>query len=284
MSSLENRLTLLRAARAVLLVSGFALTAVSAVAQAQDDGKAAAPALPAPISKVNGVTLPASRTDLMLKQLAQRGQQDTPEVRAAVNQQLVDMELLSQQAVKKGLDKNADVVAALDMERQQILVQAFLADYGKNNPISDADLHAAYDRVKTQMAGQKEYKAHHILVKTEAEAKSIISQLNKGSGFEKLASSKSLDTGSKANGGALDWAPAAKYVKPFGDALATLGKGQTTQTPVQSPFGWHVIRVDDIRTMQVPSFEEAKAQLTQMMQQENFRKYVDDLRSKSNLQ
>jgi len=140
-----------------------------------------------------------------------------------------------------------------------------------------------YERLKPQQPA-KEYKAHHILVENEDEAKGLIAQIKKGSSFEKLAAEKSKDQGSKVKGGELDWSPAERYVKPFGDALAKLKKGQMTDTPVQSNFGWHIIRLDDERAMKVPSFEEAKPQLHQLMQNQMVQKALADLRAKAKIE
>jgi peptidyl-prolyl cis-trans isomerase C len=140
-----------------------------------------------------------------------------------------------------------------------------------------------FERVKTQLPA-KEYKAHHILVEKEDEAKGLIAQIKKGASFEKLASANSKDQGSKGKGGELDWSPAERYVKPFGDALGKLKKGQVTDAPVQSQFGWHVIRLDDERATKVPGYDEVKPQLQQMMQNQAIQKAVAELRAKAKVE
>ena len=150
-------------------------------------------------------------------------------------------------------------------------------------PISDEAMRKEYENAKT-LAGAKEYKARHILVKEEAEAKQIIAQLKKGGNFEKIAAEKSEDTGSKNRGGDLDWAPPARYVKPFADALVKLKKGQLTDTPVQTQFGWHVIRLDDERATKIPPFDEVKNNIQQQMQQQAVQKAIADLRAKAKVE
>jgi peptidyl-prolyl cis-trans isomerase C len=166
------------------------------------------------------------------------------------------------------------------MAGQAVLIRALLENEAKANPISDADLQKQYDQFKAQM-GTNEYKVRHILVDKEDEAKAFIDQLNKGADFAKLAKEKSKDPGSKDNGGDLDWGPAGRYVKPFADAVEKLKKGEITKTPVKTDFGYHVIQVEDIRPLKVPSFDEMKQQFRQRAQQQQIQKFVADLRAKA---
>ena len=253
------------------LAAAFAIAAVAAVpAQAQG-------------VKVNGKEIPASRIETAVKLRLSQGQQDTPEMRQAVKEQLINQEIFAQEAVKKGLEKQGEVAAQLDLTRQEILATAYLRDYIRTNPINDDAMRKEYERLKPQQPA-KEFRAHHILVEKEDEAKGLIAQIKKGANFEKLAAEKSKDQGSKVKGGDLDWSPAERYVKPFGDALTKLKKGQVTDTPVQTNFGWHVIRLDDERAAKVPSFEEAKPQLHQMMQNQSVQKALADLRAKAKVE
>jgi peptidyl-prolyl cis-trans isomerase C len=231
---------------------------------------------------VNGVTIPKNRIDLMVKAQAAQGRPESPELVNAVKNQLVLMELVSQEAAKKGIDKSSEVSTRLAMGRQQVLAEAYVQDYVKSHPVSDADVKKEYETIKGQM-GDKEYKPRHILVKTEEEAKSIIEQLNKGGDFAKLAKEKSEDTGSKENGGDLDWAPPGRFVGPFADALKSLSKGQTTQKPVQTNFGFHVIKVEDIRDMKAPAFDEMKDSIRNQLQQQQVQKMIAELRSKAKI-
>src|SRR5262249_39256249 len=160
--------------------------------------------------------------------------------------------------------------------------QAYIQDYMKANPITEDVMKREYENAKAQV-GTKEYHAHHILVKQEDEAKQIIAQLKKGANFEKLAAEKSEDTGSKGRGGDLDWSPPARYVKPFGDALAKLKKGQVTDAPVQTQFGWHVIRLDDERPTKIPAYEDVKPNIQQQLQAQLVQKAIADLRAKAKI-
>jgi peptidyl-prolyl cis-trans isomerase C len=217
--------------------------------------------------------------DFMLKQRTAQGQPDTPELRTAVRDELNTRELLVREAKKQGLDKSPALKTEMDLTQQTVLVRAYMADYLKAHPVPDDVLRKEYDNIKGQI-GDKEYKVRHILVDKEDEAKEIIVALQKGEKFEKLAE-RSKDTGSKANGGDLDWNAPANFVKPFADAMVALPKGKFTTTPVKSQFGWHVIEVDDIRDAKVPTFEEVKPQLAQRMQGQIVDKYLRELRAKN---
>ncbi len=271
-----------------LLIAVVASTAVFAapVALAQDAPKAKA-AAPAPAPKADAPAAkgkdlyPQGFYDFMLKQRLAQGQQDSPELHAAVRDELNTRELLVREAKKQGVDKNPAVKTEMDLAAQTVVVRSYMADYLKAHPVSDAALHQEYDKIKSQI-GDKEYKVRHILVENEADAKDIIAQLQKGEKFEKLAE-RSKDTGSKINGGDLDWNAPANFVKPFSDAMIALPKGKFTTTPVQTQFGWHVIEVDDIRDAKVPPFDEVKPQLAQRMQGQVVDAYLKELRAKNGL-
>jgi peptidyl-prolyl cis-trans isomerase C len=235
------------------------------------------------MAKVNGVAIPQARLEFIVKARTLQGQPDSPETRKALREDLITEEVIAQEALKKGLDKDPDFVTQLEMARQTALVRAYQVDYIKNHPVSDEELRKEYEAVKAQM-GDKEYKAHHILVGSEAEAKDIIARIKKGAKLEKIAQEKSLDTGSKAKGGELEWSPAASYVQPFGEALTKLSKGQLTEQPVQTNFGYHVIRLDDVRPLKVPPFEEIKQNLAQRVLQRQFASAVNDLRAKARVE
>jgi peptidyl-prolyl cis-trans isomerase C len=224
---------------------------------------------------------PKAYFDLLLKERLAQNQPDTPELRGALRDELNTRELLAREAKKKGLDKSADVKTQMDLTAQTVLVRAYVTDWIKANPISDAALRKEYDAIKSQM-GDKEYKVRHILVEKEDEAKEIIVELQKGAKFEKLAE-RSKDPGSKANGGDLDWNAPGNFVKPFSDAMVKLPKGKFTAQPVQTQFGWHVIEVDDIRDAKVPGFDEVKPQLQQRLQGQALDAYFKDLRAKNGL-
>jgi peptidyl-prolyl cis-trans isomerase C len=255
-----------------VVVAGL-IAALPAFAQAQ--GTAASGKLPT----VNGVQIPKARVDTIVKAQEARGVPDSPELRSAITEQLVTTEVITQEATRKGLAKSPEVQSQLDLARQQILVNAYRNDFVKNNPVSEAALKAEYEKIKAQV-GDREYKARHILVEKEDDAKAIIANLKKGQKFEDLAK-QSKDTASKDKGGDLDWNSPNSYVKPFGDALKSLEKGKLTETPVQTQYGWHVILLEDVRPTKFPTYEEVKPQLTERIQGQALEKNVADLRAKA---
>ena len=198
-----------------------------------------------------------------------------PAQRAQALDTLVRAEAVAQQAEKEGLDKQGDAPPSLALARLQILEQAAMTNFLKDHKATDAELKAEYDSQVAAMP-KTQYKARHILVKTKDEADQIIAQLKKGAKFEKLAADHSLD-GSKNNGGDLGWFSPQNMVKPFADAVAGLKKGETTQTPVQTEFGWHVIRLDDTRETTPPAFDTVKDRLVQIVEAKKFKAYGDGL-------
>lgn len=274
--------------KTIVVALSVALAAVSApVALAQTKAEKAdkAPAKTAKVDgrlSVNGVVIPNAYFDAMNREREQAGQPTSPEFANAMKDELVNREVLSQAAKKKGIDKTPTVAAQMDMARQAVLIRAFFEDYVKANPISDTQLKTDYDKYVIQL-GDKEFKVRHILVDKEDDAKAIIASIKRGETFEKLAKEKSKDTGSKDNGGDLDWAPAGRYVPEFATAVKALPKGQLTDTPIKSPFGYHVIRVDDSRAMKVPSFDEVKDKFRQQAQQEQVARLVQELRGKAKI-
>ena len=261
--------------------SAMAQTTKSKAEKAAEKAEKSATKMDGKIS-VNGVIIPPAYFDAMNKEREAAGQPASPEVTNAIRDELISREVLTQAAKKKGLDKDGNVAAQMDMARQAVLIRAYFDTHVKANPISDAQLKAIYDAQVAQM-GDKEYKARHILVDTEDEAKAVIAALKRGDAFEKVAKEKSKDTGSKDQGGDLDWGPAGRYVPEFGNAMKALAKGQTTDTPVKSPFGFHVIRLDDSRAMKIPVYDEVKDNLRQRAQQEQVAKLVNDLKSKAKI-
>lgn len=240
----------------------------------------AAPAVLAQVAKVNGVTIPQSRSDALVREAVAQGRPDNPELRNLVKQRLIESEVLAQEAVKLGLNKHPDISTQLDLARQTVLIRAYVNDVVKRNPPSEDALRKAYEQNKDQPAAS-EYKARHILVGTEAEAKALITQINGGADFAKLAAEKSRDDGSKGQGGELSWSPVNSYVRPFAEAMVQLKKGAMTTAPVQSQFGWHIIRLDDKRAL---SYEALKPQLQQFVQQETVQKAIAELRAKAKVE
>jgi peptidyl-prolyl cis-trans isomerase C len=234
------------------------------------------------LAVVNGKPIPSSRADAMIKQLAAQGQPDSPQLRAMVKEELINREILIQEADKLGLSNSADVKNQVEIARQSIAIRALVQDHLKKNPVKDADIQAEYDKFKAA-AGDKEYHARHILVDKEDDAKAIITKLKGGAKFEELAK-QSKDPGSAGNGGDLDWASPASFVKPFSDAMIGLQKGQITEAPVKTQYGYHVIKLEDVRAAKIPTLEEVKPQIAESLQQKKLQTFQDDLRKKAKIQ
>jgi len=243
----------------------------------------AAPAMAQNVAVVNGKPVPKARVDVLAAQLAKAGRPVTPEMQGQLKDEVVAREVFMQEAQKRGLDATDDFKAQLELARQTLLIRELFADYQKNNPVSDEEIKSEYNKFASANGG-KEYHAHHILVEKEDEAKAIIASLKKGAKFEDIAKKQSKDPGSGANGGDLDWANASSYVPEFSSALVKLKKGQTTDVPVKSQFGWHVIRLDDVRQAQLPKLEEVKPQIAQQLQQQKLAKFQEDLRGKAKIE
>lgn len=241
-----------------------------------------APAFAQSVAKVNGVSIAKPLADAIVNEQKAKGASDNAELRAAVKEELVRREVLVQEAKKKGLDKKPEVSAQMELARQSVLIRAFLQNYVQSNPVTDAQLKQEYDAIKAQMSGN-EYHARHILVESEDQAKGIIAKLKKGEKFADLAKD-SKDPGSKDNGGDLGWAPPNAYVKPFADALVKLDKGQYTDAPVKSDFGWHVILLEESRPLSAPPFDQVKPQLSQRIEQKMVDKLIGDLRAKAKVE
>ena len=229
---------------------------------------------------VNGKPIKQSWVDYIVKDAEARGQKGDGLKNAVINE-LIGSELAYQEAVKQGVDKNSDLVIAEEIGHKKLIVNAFLADFMKKNPVTDAEKKAEYDKQKAAM-GDKEYSARHILVKTEAEANDLAAQLKKGGDFAKLAKEKSLDPGSKEKGGDLGWFSPAGMVKPFSDAVTNMKKGEVS-APVQTQFGWHLIKLNDSRAAQVPSYDKVKESLERNLQQRKLEKLMLGLKEKAKI-
>ena len=244
---------------------------------------AAAPAFAQNLAVVNGKAIPASRADAVVKQVVAQGQQaDSPQLREAVKKDLIMREVMMQEALKQGYEKNDTVKSQMEQARQTIVINAMVRDYVSKNPVKDAEIKAEYDRYKTQ-SGDKEYHVRHILVPTEAEANAIIAKLKGGAKFEELAK-QSKDTGTANTGGDLDWATPSSFPKVFSDAFVNLQKGQVAEKPVQTPNGFHVVKVDDTRPTKIPPMEEVKGQIEEAIQQKKLQAYQDAILAKAKVQ
>jgi peptidyl-prolyl cis-trans isomerase C len=243
----------------------------------------ALPAAAQNVAIVNGKAVPKTRVDALAAQLAKSGRPITPEMQGQLKDEIIAREIFMQEAQKTGLDATEDFKTQMELARQTLLIRELFADHQKKNPVTDADIKAEYDKFVAANGG-KEYRARHILVEKEDEAKTIIASLKKGGKFDEIAKKQSKDPGSGANGGDLDWANAGSYVKEFSDAMVKLNKGQLTDAPVKSQFGFHVIRLDDVREAQLPKLEEVKPQIAQQLQQAKLSKFQDDLRAKAKIE
>lgn len=267
----------------VALIAFVTLTS-SVSAQAPAPAKKAAPsttAAPAARSTASGdIAIPSEQLDLIVKERLAQGQPDTPELRAVLRDELINRELFMRAAKAKGLDRSSAMKTQMQVASDSILIRAYINEYLTANPITDDILKKEYETIKAGL-GDKEYRARHILVEKKEEAENIIKQLQGGAKFEELAKANSKDPGSKDNGGDLDWAVPSNFVKPFADAMIALQKGKYTATPVQSPFGFHVIQLEDTREAKAPSFEEVKQQLSQRLQGQVVEKHLVELRVKA---
>ena len=277
----------------ILALAAAALPAL-VLAQAPLPGKegqpkpaAKSPAKPAAkgagVATVNGVVIPKSRADFLIQQQQQRGGADSEQMRKAVRDELVNREIIQQEAQKSGIAKNPEVQTHLDMARQEIIVTAYLREYARKNPVSEAEVQKEYDRAKVQH-GDKEYRARHILVDTEEQAKALIADLKKGAKFDDLATKNSKDSGSAQRGGDLDWNVPATYDKQFSDALVKLEKGKYSDTPVKTRFGFHIIQVDDVRAAKFASLQEVRPRIQQMLVQNKIEELIKGLRAKARIE
>ncbi len=232
------------------------------------------------IATVNGKPVPKARVDMLLQQAQRAGQQVSPEMQAQARDQVVLREIFQQEAEKRGIAASAEFKGQMELARQSILIRELFDDYRKKNPVADAEAQSEYEKFKTQATGT-EYRARHILVDKEDEAKALIAQIKAGGKFEDLAKKSSKDSGSGENGGELDFAKPESYVPEFGAALTKLKKGEMTIEPVKTQFGYHIIRLEDTREASFPPFDDVKGQLKQRMEQVKLQKYQEELRAKA---
>jgi peptidyl-prolyl cis-trans isomerase C len=256
-----------------------------AIALAQlPDKKAEKKAAPSkPVATVNGVAIPQSRAEFMVQQQQQRGAPDNDQLRSMVRDELVNREILMQEASRTGFTRNAEVQTQLEMMRQEVVVGAYLRDFARKHPATEAEVQKEYDRAKAQH-GDKEYKARHILVETEDQAKQLIADLRKGGKFDDLAAKHSKDPGSAQRGGDLDWNVPATFDKMFSDAMVKLDKGKYTTEPVRTRFGFHVIQLDDVRPAKFATLQEVRPRIQQMLVQNKIEELIKGLRAKAKIE
>ena len=245
-----------------------------------------APAFAQNAAIVNGKSIPKAQLDKLVQK---SGQGDNPQVRDQAREMLVTKELILQEADKRGVIQKESVREQLEQSRVGILVAAVFEDYIEKEGVTEAELKAAYESVKTQYTA-KEYHVEHILVEKETDAKAIIAQIKAGGNFGEIAKAKSKDPGSATNGGDLGWVNDKALVPEFSKAMVQLKNGQMTDKPVKSQFGWHIIKTVDSRDMKAPSFDELKAELKQMIasdqnwQKAKFTEMMQKLRAKAKVQ
>ena len=250
----------------------------------------AAAAKPAPkgaaaanIATVNGIKVPKARADVLMQQQQGRGMQDNDQTRAMVREELVNREVVAQEAQRAGFAKRPDVQTQLDLARQEIIVGAYIRDWVRKHPVTDAEVQQQYDKAKAE-AGEREYRARHILLENEDEAKAMIAELKKGGKFEELANKNSKDPGSKERGGDLDWNVPQTFDRQFSDAMVKLEKGKYTETPVRTRFGFHVIQLDDVRPVKFPALADVKPRIQQQLVQNKVEELIRGLRAKAKVE
>ena len=258
-----------------LLLPGLAL--------AQQPAKPAAAAKEGPLATVNGSQIPRQRLEAVVRQQTARGAPDNEQLRAQVREALINNELLIQEANRSGIAKKAEVQQQIDLARQEVIANAMVSEYLRTHAVNDADIQKEYDRAKAQ-TGDKEYKARHVLVATEDDAKSVLAELKKGGKFEDLAQKRSLDEGTRPRGGDLDWNVPANFDKAFADAMVKLEKGKMTEAPVRSRFGFHVIQLDDVRPVNFPPLAQVKPQIQQRLIGQRVDVLIRDLRAKAKIE
>lgn len=241
------------------------------------------------VAVVNGVPIPQARVEYIVKSQVQQGQQDTEQLRTQVKEVLITRELLSQEAIKKGLDKSPEFQTGLDMAKQELLIRAYFDDFLKHTSVDEEEMKAEYERVKAVQTGngsRKEFHARHILIKNEKTAKATLAQINKAKGknFAELAKAKSEDGGSKADGGLLDWSDGSNFAPEFGDAMVKLNKGEWTKQLVKTRFGYHIIMIEDVREMQFPPYDQVKARIEQQLMAQKRDKAIETLRGAAKIE
>ena len=257
------------------LLSGFVAAAVL--------GTMALPVSAQNLAIVNGKAVPKARADALAQQLEKSGRAVTPEMQGQIKEEIISREIFVQEAQKQGLEASPDFKVQMEMAREAILIRDLFTTWQAKNTPSDTELKAEYDKFVAANSG-KEFKARHILVEKESEAKDIIARLKKGAKFDEIAKKQSKDPGSGANGGDLDWANPRSYVPEFTEALLKLNKGQLTDAPVKSQFGYHVIRLDDTRQAELPKLEDVKPQVAQQLEQQKLMQFQEGLRAKAKVE
>jgi len=270
-------------ALALCLPVALSLPALAQQLPNKESAKPAAKPATGPVATVNGQAIPRERLDALMRQQEARGVHDSDALRAQATEALVRNEILVQEANRSGLAKKPEVQQQIDLARRDVLANAVISEYLRAHPISDADVQKEYERAKGR-TGDKEYHARHILVASEDDAKSIIAELKKGGKFEEIAQKRSLDEGTRPKGGDLDWNVPGNFDKAFADAMVKLEKGKTTEAPVRTRFGYHVIQLQDVRAVSFPKLEQVRPQIQQSLLNQRVDGYLRDLRAKAKVE
>ncbi len=238
------------------------------------------------VATVNGAPITQGLLNINIRALTSQGQKDTPELRQAIKEDLINKELIAQEATRLGLAKEIDFPDQFTQLKQNLLLQAYLEEHFKKNPMTDAKMREEYDRQRKLMgdgANTTQYRLSQIVVSTETDALDLIRRIQKGELFGKLAQEYSIDTSSKAQGGSLGWVLPGQIIPTVSSVLPSMGKGATSAAPIQTPVGWVIIKVDDKRPFKVPSFEESKPQLRQALVQQFIAESVKGLRANARI-
>ena len=246
------------------------------------DAPKAAPAT-GPLATVNGVQIPRQRLDIVVRQQMARGAPDNEQLRSQVREALINNELLIQEANRSGIAKKAEVLQQIDITRQEVIANAVVAEHIRANQVSDADIQKEYDRTKAQ-TGDREFKARHILVATEDDARNALAELKKGVKFDEIAQKRSLDEGTRPKGGDLDWNVPSNFDKAFADAMVKLEKGKMSEAPVRSRFGFHIIQLEDVRPVNFPPLAQVKQQIQQRLVGQKVDSFIRELRAKAKIE
>ncbi len=266
-----------------LTFSAVLILTMAAAHAGDTPNKAGPPDMSVAAATVNGTSISEYRVNKLVKDRAAKGQPDTAESRRKVIDQLVLQLILSQEARKIGLDKSPELLDYIDLNLQSILATAFVQDYQRKHPVGEDAIKAEYEKFRERAAGL-EYKARHILVGGEAEARDLIAKLKASpADFEALAKEHSKDPGSRVKGGDLGWFDPGAMVPEFSAAVAKLDKGRFTEEPIQSKFGYHVIVLDDSRAKAIPSLDEVRIKLQRELQEQNLQKLFEELKTKARI-
>ena len=267
-----------------LLLPSLALAQLPGKEPAKAPAKdAAKPAVSGPLATVNGAAIPRQRFEVVVRQQVARGTKDDEQLRAQVREALINNELLMQEASRAGIAKKAEVQQQIDLTRQEVIANAMLAEHLRVNPISEADVQKEYERARSQ-TGDREFKARHILVATEDDARNVLADLKKGGKFDEIAQKRSLDEGTKPKGGDLDWNVPGNFDKAFSDAMVKLEKGKMSEAPVRSRFGFHIIQLDDVRPVSFPPLTQVRPQIQQRLTDLKVQNLIRDLRAKAKIE